>query len=773
MARTSRSRNTASVSKKPKSEAKEDARMMLPLTPPIIHNEQDRVNLHRCRFVEWKPETICDLAVSPAGSRPMAAAVQGRDGIVMLYDISQNWAARRLISARNIQTILWLNNEAVMSECKHKGCSFNLVSKQVLPLAELESMPEGVLVTGDLQGRLALWCPSTSAQIVSLELNGGAIWSMAIVGNLLAAACEDGRVRLLYIEHNRLVLQKAVIVPFDAPQTRLLSVAVAPDASIFAVGTSEGTIVIHDTASGRVLHRMQLAAHKQSKEAALVWTLKFATTLGQYKKASISLLSGTSTGELACWDTRTGTMLGYLHSHEADILTIAVHPMDNSMLFVTGVDQRLIHVTLRPGSTKRSCLTKVTSRSYHSHDVRASAFVPIMHSTKLERSVHWALVTAGVDGNLVLADAAALATASPADCTIYRRISAYPQQSPLHLAPSARILMGVVPFERNHSVNLWRLASSEPLRDQAALSLQIKGPKDAAIVNASISEDAALVAYSTSAGELRLYSLSWEAEGEGLPFVIQDVSRVPFELDMAIQQFCFAGQSLILCCHQVDGLFLVKFEIISGKLTETLRWTLEEQSAAVSLQANLSFIAAVHCNGTISLISLKTGKSLSMKYGCAITAMQWLDECCLGVVTADNSIFIEDLTLAEGIKCTRRYTLSDLGAPWTFLPRPITSISLHSSNKLILTSCDLMVTVDPAAILTKMAEELVANGKRKYHVPLPEKRNMVGFKWHEDMEGILFFSTLGRDEAVIVQRDWQLAQHALPAPFNRRRYGGL
>lgn len=84
---------------------------------------------------------------------------------------------------------------------------------------------------------------------VSVDSFGGAVWSLALNDSCttLAAACEDGCVRLFEIQDGNLVYKKSLV----GDRVRILSLSWQPKSNFIVTGSAEGVIRRWNTVTGQ------------------------------------------------------------------------------------------------------------------------------------------------------------------------------------------------------------------------------------------------------------------------------------------------------------------------------------------------------------------------------------------------------------------------------------------------------------------------------------------------------------------------------------------
>lgn len=199
-----------------------------------------------------------------------------------------------------------------------------------------------------------------------------------------------------------------------------------------------------------------------------------------------TIVSGDSLGMVSFWDGVTSTQLQTFTAHGADVLTIAIGPLGDS-LYTAGVDQNItefLAVNVGTNVSGRSTINRrwiqSCSRCMHSHDVRSLAtwppYVPVVGGSKAHLASTPILVSGGLDMSLVLSP---IATPSPHSAGLenivsrgsvatfeeghYRRLQFV--QRVVKIAQKARILacMG------DTTVSLWKI-------DRETIHAEVEGP---------------------------------------------------------------------------------------------------------------------------------------------------------------------------------------------------------------------------------------------------------------------------------------------------------
>ncbi len=186
----------------------------------------------------------------------------------------------------------------------------------------------------------------------------------------LAAACDDGCVRLFSIEPG----MPGAVYHKSLPKVegRTLAVAWHPSRKFIASGGSDGCIHVWDVATNR--EALRITANDGTGNSELcIWSLLVLP--------DGTIVAGDSGGNVSFYDQQFGTLLGRFTQHVADVLQLAASP-DGRTVFAAGVDPKIAVFQKINGSRSggggggASVATKqewvyLSSKRPHTHDVRA------------------------------------------------------------------------------------------------------------------------------------------------------------------------------------------------------------------------------------------------------------------------------------------------------------------------------------------------------------------------------------------------------------------
>ncbi|KAK3242493.1 hypothetical protein CYMTET_47817 [Cymbomonas tetramitiformis] len=320
------------------------------------------VALHRARFVDWQPSAVVAIAATFDGE---AVAVAREDGSIELYDSIGEWTCDLFIPGEEgaaFTSLVW---------CR---CS---EAEPTLP-----TYLQCRLFSADLNGFITEWDLQNLSVRKSVESLGGPVWRL--VGEpqpssdrqLLAAACDDGCLRLFNIEETNSGGRPGAHYKrsFGNVGARILSVAWNCSGEWLVSGSSDGCIHLWDPESGQQLQRITVGAGGVRKPGAelCVWSV--------LALADGTVVSGDATGRVQFWDSAMGTLLNGFHEHKGDILSLAATPKGNDV-FASGVDHQVVlfqRVGQDAGEKEGAAVVDggahwvmAGKKRPHSHDVRA------------------------------------------------------------------------------------------------------------------------------------------------------------------------------------------------------------------------------------------------------------------------------------------------------------------------------------------------------------------------------------------------------------------
>lgn len=342
----------------------------------------------RFRFVEWQPAPVSALAFAPISG---SLAVARGNGDIELWTVGAGPAHCYLrIPGRkdlSVKGLAWAVHEedAASSGEEDSDSDDDAGAKQAAKRKRTDKAPterlrrERLFSAGTLRiswrrgtatdgaaraalnGQITEWDLATLRPRASSDSYGGGVWAVACSarGSLLAAACEDGSVRLFDVAADGLRYQRAL----PAQAARACSVAFHADGAELVAGYADGTLRRWHCRTGAAAYRLTIEAQDAHLlgSVPVVWAVLVL--------ADWTVVSGDSLGKTRVWDGRHGTLLHSFEQHTADVLCLATNKAENK-LFAAGIDPKVALFQLTPdGDAKR--WTHTHSQRAHTHDMYA------------------------------------------------------------------------------------------------------------------------------------------------------------------------------------------------------------------------------------------------------------------------------------------------------------------------------------------------------------------------------------------------------------------
>ena len=344
---------------------------------------------------------------------------------------------------------------------------------------------DGRLISAGWSGELTEWSLATLTARSSSASFGGPVWDLCASGTLVAAACEDGGLRL-FDAADEIVFKKCLLTG----SSRVLCCAFSQTRKDHIVlGDAKGRLQVWDHVTGKQVLKISVSG---AKVQSPVWAVA--------SLADGSIVTGDSIGYTQIWDATFGNLLHSFKTHEASVLAIVCTP---TSIFSSGIDSKIARID------KAADGTWVVSTAHRSnlHDI---------HSLEVAGST---LISACLDGSLALHG---LKTFSNKKAKLLRPYPSF-HQPVISVSASTRILC----CRLGKAVQLYRLGKAASVNVDPSVKsgtklhiakphvplIEIKPDVNLTLHFASISQDGEVVLMGNREG-VRGYSIEVVAEGQ-------------------------------------------------------------------------------------------------------------------------------------------------------------------------------------------------------------------------------------------------------------------
>jgi U3 small nucleolar RNA-associated protein 4 len=395
------------------------------------------MDIHRCRFVPYKPSAINAIAFSHPKTRSALQATLARlaigraNGDIEIWNPTNgSWNQELIIPGgkdRSVDGLVWVNEPD-----QDLGDGRVVAGKsRLFSIGYTSTVTEWDLVTGRPKRHASgqhgdIWC--MAAQPAGADKVGLGVDSQD--STKLVAGTIDGELVMYSIEDDDLRFQR-VLLRSPTKKAQMVSITFQ-SRKVAIVGCSDSTIRAYDITKGHMLRRMTLGSDLVGgSKDIIVWSVKCLP--------NGNIVSGDSTGQVCVWDGKTYTQTQRMQSHKQDVLSLAISA-DGTSILSGGMDRRTILYKQNNGAGSR--WSKVWGRRYHDHDVKSMAS---FESGKIS-----VVVSGGPDANPVVIPLKEMGREN------HRMMSSLPQQAPLLSAPKARFVVSW--WDRE--VHIWLLQKS-------------------------------------------------------------------------------------------------------------------------------------------------------------------------------------------------------------------------------------------------------------------------------------------------------------------------
>jgi len=335
------------------------------------------MDIHRCRFVPYQPQSVNALAFShvpnPKQKTPtdLKLALGRENGDIEIWNPARGeWVQERIFRGgvgRTVEQVQWTQALIVPDEeeaaQKTEDGPLRLFSSGGSSSITEWDLEKGV-PKGHAEGNANdIWCFAPQPQWTYNQARNSTSEVQAAPSQLLAAGCADGSIVLFSTADNDLRFDRVLTRP-HGKKTRVISITWR-DRNTVVAGFEEGLIRVIDVRTRQVLRSLSLGKSRDNNKA-LVWAVRCLP--------NGTILSGDSTGELKIWDSQNYSLVQRLKTHVADVLDITTNAA-GTVILTCGVDRRTVAYAPQSntGSARTQRWYEVRHRRFHEHDVKAIA----------------------------------------------------------------------------------------------------------------------------------------------------------------------------------------------------------------------------------------------------------------------------------------------------------------------------------------------------------------------------------------------------------------
>lgn len=728
-------------------------------------------SLHRCSFFSYQPSAITHIVSTPSTCLPQVAVIRVTEPTSLeLFTPSSDWSVERVIYGRagenfecaafvgpaqgdhemdvdssedevDISSAVAKNTKVETDSLKYAQDTAKLNAKHVLPISESSKYPRARLFTAGVDGRLREWSNAASQpqaiELFSVDINGGAIWSLAVSPDqkTLAIGCEDGRIRLFSIYDRSVEFLRGfeAVETADGSSARILSLAWNQQGNTLISGSASGSIKLWNCENGRPVHSIKLANLS-------IWTAAFCD--------SQTFVSGDSKGQVQFWDVVSGTLLQNFPAFSADVLSLTCLP---GKVFATGVDHKIVEFVqvAAPNAVGHVSEKWIQGgkRYFHTHDVRTITNLTIKFEKddgKLyERSV---LLSGGNDCTLVVSDPQAFDRAlerSKSFNAHLRRILPFSRNAPMiQMAQNARVVAGRI----GNTIQIWKLSDSTDAHPRHLADLKIS--RHEAITSFALSPSGTSVCILTTS-EMRLFKLeNGSIRKIEAPLSLKMTKKATFPHLAA-----FLNESTVALFNSCGMIQL----------------TLEDSSVLQIESRPLGFsVRRVAVSSNSSALALCTDNQVHIMSEDSVKKIYDSTHQITSIAQINNFVVISDCRNAIiriSSSGEAHEAFSELPKEWKIRKEPIMGIQAHPTiaNKISCWS---------DASIAQLTFPESSNNKRKLAKSPSTASASVECKLIDDYRPLLFFAHLpGSADSVVIERPWISIVESFPPAFYRNRYG--
>ncbi|TDH72239.1 hypothetical protein CCR75_002748 [Bremia lactucae] len=689
-----------------------------------------KMNVHRCRFVDWMPSAIHALCFNAAGDQ---LAVARATGDVEIWSVRNKWHLKFVLAGSaqsQVSALCWAPNSDRL----------------------FASSLDGTLWELDLQN---------SCRKNVTDSNGGSVWCMVMdaKSQQLAVGCEDGRIRLFSFADDQLYFSKG----FLPTGGRVVSLAWHAEANKLFSGSEKGVIYCWNAKTGRNESRITLET--LAKQQSIVWSLAVLNDL--------TLISGDSAGNLSVWNAPTGTLLQKFSHLTADVLAICVSQCNNKF-YSSGVDNQVVEFRRSAIEGGLSTWSYSYSHRGHSHDVRALA---------ISSTAKPVLVSGGIDTQLVWYRGNSFGASRPV------KIASMPYPQTISLANQKRVLM----VQKSTSFEFWHLATQTAVTKDTThkhkLLLELNVGSDFNTACSALSPNARFMACSNSK-ELKLFKLEIDRQYQPkkvttLPSHVQGPARVlAFSPDST--RLVIASVAHQICILNLTKMEVMKsFDVAVPSLSGDETANVPSPLTSLAISSDGQWLATGDALNTIAIFNLD-----SMQFYCRLprpsemhTSMDFSPTGKILVVTLVSNTFVcydvETKGLSEWYNENHEHLPKEMVEGrnlkgMAFNPANPDSLFLYSQTSLY--QINLSKQASATTALKKSRRRSVSNssdtdGKNSALVGESVELKDDFCRIIDRYRPVSFVDFVAENEMVVVETPWLKVLSRLPGTLHRHKYG--